>query len=178
MLRREDQPVLSIITGHWLSVTGAGLVTTSVICWLLALPSQLRGHVSNPYIGILLFIILPAVFLGGLVLIPVGVYLARRKVLDRPTSIRRLAAARRNALHRPIVLTEDDAGYPGAVLYGRTPVRGAGCKCLELREVSCCETWMRQVDRAIQYCHANARITQRLGPKFSKSGNFHSAPRC
>ena len=68
-----------------------GLVTTSVICWLLALPSQLRGHVSNPYIGILLFIILPTVFVGGLVLIPAGVYLARRKVLDRPTSLRRLA---------------------------------------------------------------------------------------
>jgi hypothetical protein len=90
---------LAIITRHWLSSVGAGLVTTSAICWLLVLPSQMRGHVSNPYIGILLFVILPIAFIGGLLLIPFGVYLSRRRVrkglsaidMDRPTMMRRLA---------------------------------------------------------------------------------------
>ena len=99
MIRKPDQPVLAIITSHWLSVIGAGIVTTAAICWMLALPAQVRGHVSNPYIGILLFVVLPIVFVAGLVLIPVGLYLARRRVragladtvVDRPTSIRRLA---------------------------------------------------------------------------------------
>src|SRR3954453_18014135 len=99
MIRKPDQPILAIITGHWLSLCGACLVTTATICWLLALPTQVRGHVSNPYIGILLFVVLPIVFVGGLILIPNGLYLRRRKirngladvVIDRATSIRRLA---------------------------------------------------------------------------------------
>ena len=90
MVLKPDRPILAILTGHWLSLFGACLVTTAAICWLLALPAQVRGHVSNPYIGILLFVILPIIFVGGLLLIPFGVYLARRRVLDRATSIRRL----------------------------------------------------------------------------------------
>jgi nitrate/TMAO reductase-like tetraheme cytochrome c subunit len=100
MLLKRDQPVLTLITAHPLSVVGACLVTTAAICWILALPAQVRGHVTNPYIGILLFVLLPRLFLGGLALIPAGVYLARRRVrkgladvvVDRPTSIRRLGA--------------------------------------------------------------------------------------
>jgi hypothetical protein len=99
MLSEQNRPVLAIITGHWLSLLGASLVTTAALCWILALPVQVRGHVANPYIGILLFVILPIVFVGGLILIPIGVYLSRRRVrnslehaaLDRTTSIRRLA---------------------------------------------------------------------------------------
>ncbi len=92
------QSFLLILTGHWLSLVGTGLVTTSVVCWVLALPAHLRGHVSNPYIGILLFIILPAFFILGLLLIPLGVSRSRQKiraglatVVDRPTAFRRLA---------------------------------------------------------------------------------------
>ncbi|MBC7924580.1 MAG: NapC/NirT family cytochrome c [Bryobacteraceae bacterium] len=98
MFSNHDRPVFATITGHWLSLLGAFIVTTASVCWLLALPSQIRGHVSNPYIGILLFVVLPIVFVGGLLLIPVGVYFSRKKVregfanstIDRATSIRRL----------------------------------------------------------------------------------------
>ena len=44
--------------GIGLSLLGAGLVTTAAI---LALLSQVRGHVTNPYIGMLLFVVLPIV---------------------------------------------------------------------------------------------------------------------
>src|SRR5687768_11678422 len=99
MILQPRGPILAIITGHWLSLLGASLVTTASISWILAFPTQVRGHVANPYIGILLFVVLPIVFFLGLALIPVGVYLSRRKlrrgladvVIDRPTSIRRLA---------------------------------------------------------------------------------------
>ena len=47
---------------------------------LFVLPSQLRGHGDNPYVGIILFGVLPAIFATGLVLIPVGLWLSRRKV--------------------------------------------------------------------------------------------------
>jgi hypothetical protein len=67
---KENRPVLGIITGHWLSLVGSCVVTIAALCWLLALPSQLRGHVTNPYIGILLFVALPMAFVAGLILIP------------------------------------------------------------------------------------------------------------
>lgn len=96
-MSQNDRPVLALFTSHWLSLLGAGLMTTAGILWLFVLPSQLRGHGDNPYVGIILFGILPAVFATGLVLIPVGLWLARRKVraglsemIDRASSIRRL----------------------------------------------------------------------------------------
>jgi nitrate/TMAO reductase-like tetraheme cytochrome c subunit len=91
-----ERPVLAVITSHWLSMLGAGLVTTAAICWLVALPQQINGHAANPYIGLLLFVALPVVFFLGLALIPLGLHLARRRVekglaaMDRATSLRRL----------------------------------------------------------------------------------------
>ena len=98
MFSNNSKPVLAVITGHWLSMLGAYVVSSAAICWMFALPSQLRGHVSNPYIGIVLFVVLPILFVAGLVLIPVGVYLSRRRIregfsapgIDRVTSIRRI----------------------------------------------------------------------------------------
>jgi nitrate/TMAO reductase-like tetraheme cytochrome c subunit len=92
-------PVLELLSSHWLSLLGAGLVTTAGFSWLFALPAQIRGHVSNPYIGVLLFVILPIIFVLGLILIPVGIYLARKRVasglaapaMDRKTYLRRIA---------------------------------------------------------------------------------------
>jgi nitrate/TMAO reductase-like tetraheme cytochrome c subunit len=93
------RPVWFLFTQHWLSLLGAFLVTTAVISWLFVLPLQLRGHVDNPYVGIVVFLILPAIFFVGLVLIPLGVYLAKRRIqqglqtdgLDRRAGLRRLA---------------------------------------------------------------------------------------
>src|SRR5260370_19222323 len=87
------------LTRHWLSLAGAALVTTAVISWLFVLPLQIRGHANNPYVGIVVFLILPAIFFVGLLLMPVGVYLARRQIrqgltepaFDRKVALQRLA---------------------------------------------------------------------------------------
>lgn len=94
-----DSPSWFVLTRHWLSLVGAALVTTAVISWLFVLPLQIRGHVDNPYIGIIVFLILPVLFFTGLALIPIGVYLSRRQVgkglaeatFDRKSVLRRLA---------------------------------------------------------------------------------------
>jgi hypothetical protein len=77
------------------------LVTTAGFSWLFVLPIQVRGHTSNPYIGIIVFIVIPAVLVLGLVLIALGIYLARRRLAgleqglmaapDRRVYLRRLA---------------------------------------------------------------------------------------
>lgn len=96
MLTAPDRPVLAVITSNWVTMLGAGLVSTASICWLVTLPQQMHGHATNPYIGLLLFVVLPILFFLGLMLIPLGLHLARRRVekglsaIDRQASLRRL----------------------------------------------------------------------------------------
>jgi len=93
----RKRPAWFVLTRHWLSLIGVALVTTAGISWLFVLPQQIRGHVSNPYIGNIVFLILPTVFFIGLALIPIGIYLSKRRIrrgLAEP------AFDRRAALHR------------------------------------------------------------------------------
>jgi NapC/NirT cytochrome c family protein len=61
------------------SLTGVVLVTTSAVLFLTVFLADLVGLHSNPYIGILFFLILPAIFLLGLALIPIGAWINRRR---------------------------------------------------------------------------------------------------
>ena len=95
---RDDRPLLALLTSHWLTMGGALLATVAGCAWLLTLPNQVRGHASNPYIGILSFVILPIVLGLGLALMAAGVLLSRRAIrrgirqaLTREASRRRLA---------------------------------------------------------------------------------------
>jgi hypothetical protein len=69
-----------LLSQHWLSLFGAGLVVTALVSWLVVLPQSIRGHVNNPYLGIVVFLTIPAVFFVGLALIPIGIYLGRRQI--------------------------------------------------------------------------------------------------
>ncbi len=73
-------PVLQILTGHWLSVVGASLVTIAGCSWLLLLIMRTAGATADPYRGILIFFAVPVPFFLGLALIPVGAWLARRRI--------------------------------------------------------------------------------------------------
>jgi len=94
----QKQPLLVLLTSHWISMLGATLVTLAGCSWLFVLPAHIRGHVDNPYIGLLIFVIIPVVFFAGLALIPLGIMLAKRRVAaglavvqDRKTAWRRVA---------------------------------------------------------------------------------------
>ena len=41
------------------------------ICGIHALPNRIRGHLTNPYIGFLLLVVLPIIFVNELILIPI-----------------------------------------------------------------------------------------------------------
>jgi nitrate/TMAO reductase-like tetraheme cytochrome c subunit len=91
------RPFITLLTSHWISMLGVALTTTAGFSWLFVLPQHLRGNVSNPYIGILIFIVIPAILFLGLALIPIGIFLARRQIAsglsaiaDRRTAWRRL----------------------------------------------------------------------------------------
>ncbi len=67
------------LSNNWLSLAGVVIVTSATILWLFVLPVSLRGELANPYLGILLFLILPAAFFAGLVLIPIGMWWRSRR---------------------------------------------------------------------------------------------------
>ena len=62
-----------------ISVFGMVLTTISAALFLVVWLADLFGLHTNPYIGILFFLILPAIFLVGLVLIPLGAWHERRR---------------------------------------------------------------------------------------------------
>jgi NapC/NirT cytochrome c family, N-terminal region len=79
MADQPKQPIIVLLTSHWVTMAGVALVTLAGFSWLFVLPTSVRGNVGNPYIGLLVFIAIPAVFFAGLILIPIGIALGRRK---------------------------------------------------------------------------------------------------
>ncbi len=67
------------LSNNWLSLIGVVIVTTATVLWLFLLPTTLRGEISHPYVGILVFLLLPGVFAAGLILIPLGILWQRRR---------------------------------------------------------------------------------------------------
>ncbi len=99
MSDEQKRPILVLLTSHWVSMLGVTLVTLAGISWLVVLPTNIRGHAGNPYIGLLVFVAIPVVFFAGLALIPLGIALGRRRVAsdftdvtDRRTAWRRAGA--------------------------------------------------------------------------------------
>jgi nitrate/TMAO reductase-like tetraheme cytochrome c subunit len=99
MYSPSNRPIWFLLTRHPLSLVGTALVTTAGMSWLFVLPLHIRGHVDNPYIGIIVFLILPVILFTGLALIPLGIYLNKRNLqkglrevdFDRKTALQRLA---------------------------------------------------------------------------------------
>lgn len=79
LLSRDRIAPLIYLSNNWISLAGVVVVTTAAVFWLFLLPFMLRGEIEHPYIGILIFMALPAVFILGLVLIPLGIAYHRRR---------------------------------------------------------------------------------------------------
>ena len=94
----ESRPVLAFLTSHWLSTLGSALVTIAGCSWLFLVALHAGGRTANPYVGILIFFAIPVVFFAGLILIPIGSWLSRRRIQaglaqapSRTAALRRLA---------------------------------------------------------------------------------------
>lgn len=69
---------------HPVAFLGAVVTTAAAVLFLALAGAMSLGLLVNPYAGLLVFVALPAVFLAGLVLIPVGVRMQRRRERLRP----------------------------------------------------------------------------------------------
>jgi len=66
-------------TRQWVSALGIALATIAAISFLVILALELGGRDTGNYIGIFSYLVLPVIFLAGLVLIPIGLRLLRKR---------------------------------------------------------------------------------------------------
>ncbi len=79
----KDKPFLLLVTSHWISLAGLALIGTGLISWVFVLPLHTHKGADNPYIGIVVFVIIPLIFFLGLILVPAGMLVAKRRIKRR-----------------------------------------------------------------------------------------------
>jgi hypothetical protein len=77
---------------NWISIAGAVVTSIAAVLFAAVFLLDLVGYRANPYIGIVFFLIVPGIFLLGLLIIPIGIWRERR---------RRRAGHARSELHWP-----------------------------------------------------------------------------
>jgi len=93
----NKRPVWFVVSRHWLSLLGLALLATALISSLFVFPQQIHGNFQNPYLGIIVLLVLPIVFFSGLAFVPIGIYLSKRRIRE---GITEAAFDRKAALHR------------------------------------------------------------------------------
>lgn len=68
-------------TRHPVGLLGAILATVSAILILALFAAGLAGYEGGPYVGVVAYSVFPALFVGGLLMIPLGLWLERRRLL-------------------------------------------------------------------------------------------------
>ena len=89
-----------------ISIAGMVLTTVTAVVFIIVLLADLFGLHTNPYVGILFFLVLPALFVLGLLLIPLGAWIERRRRAagKPPASIDWPRIDLNNQKHRTIAL--------------------------------------------------------------------------
>ena len=75
---------LSSITHNGISLVGTGLAIAGLVLIVSLFVMEQLGFEGGPYLGILTYLILPMIFVVGLILIPVGAILYRRRIRRSP----------------------------------------------------------------------------------------------
>ncbi len=72
-------------TRNPVSLVGMAIATAMAIIFLVLFGLELLGYLANPYIGLLVFVAVPVIFILGLLLIPLGAWWsARRRKREAP----------------------------------------------------------------------------------------------
>jgi hypothetical protein len=74
---------LAAVTQNFISLIGTVVTTVAAVLFIMLFALQLVGFEGGPYLGILSYLILPAIFVFGLVLIPIGRLWSLRRARKR-----------------------------------------------------------------------------------------------
>jgi hypothetical protein len=69
---------------HPLAIAGALIATVAAVAFVALVIAALAGLFENPYAGLVVFVVVPAFLVLGLLLIPIGMRLQKRKLLRDP----------------------------------------------------------------------------------------------
>ncbi len=81
-------PGRAALLRHPVSLAGVLLATAGAAVFIALLAAELAGLFNNPYAGLVVFVFLPALFLLGLLLIPLGMWLEHRRLRLNPDAPR------------------------------------------------------------------------------------------
>jgi len=117
--------VLKRLTSNWISFVGLLVVCVSAVFILFILIAAWLGFESNPYIGVIAFLVLPAFIVFGIILIPLGKTWERRRLARAaglPTGLIRFEINLDNARTRKriiatVVVTAVAFAFLGATTY-------------------------------------------------------------
>jgi len=70
---------LVYLSNNVISLIGVILTTTGGVAWLFLLPVYLGQGTEHPYMGILFYMVVPGCFFSGLALMPLGIWLRKRR---------------------------------------------------------------------------------------------------
>jgi len=71
---------------NFITITGVVLTTLSALLIITFVVVELFGELENPYIGLFAYVLMPAIFVLGLILIPTGMWMRRRKLVRAGTT--------------------------------------------------------------------------------------------
>ena len=71
---------------HPVTLAGVVITTVSAVAFLTLVAADMLGMFTSPYAGLVIFIAVPALFVFGLLFIPLGVWLHRRALRKNPSA--------------------------------------------------------------------------------------------
>jgi hypothetical protein len=126
------RPIPAAAFRNRIAAAGVALTTASGVMFLLLVAMQFAGLLRSPYAGILVFLVLPALFVAGLVLSPVGISRERRKAraggLPWPTFDPKSPDLRRTVMFI-LVATLVNVGILSVASYGAVKYSGSQQFC-------------------------------------------------
>lgn len=69
--------LMTVFGRNWLTLSGGVFAGVSAALFVVFMALGMLQVINSPYLGILTFLVLPVVFVGGLLLVPVGIYLGK-----------------------------------------------------------------------------------------------------
>ena len=79
-------PSRAALARHPVAIAGALITTVSAVVFIALVLAVVMGWLNNPYAGLIVFVLLPAGFVLGLLLIPWGMWLQGRNIRRDPTA--------------------------------------------------------------------------------------------
>ncbi|HHQ49705.1 MAG TPA: cytochrome C, partial [Acidobacteria bacterium] len=89
--RNETFGRLFNYANNGITLTGIVIATVAALTIIIFILAELAGGFHNPYIGIFAYLVLPAIFVIGLLIIPVGMWRRRKRLIAEGASLAEMA---------------------------------------------------------------------------------------